>query len=340
MTVIVLTSGTSGTVPGDWSSTNTIEVWGGGAGGSSDNFTSTVSSGGGGGAYNIATNVTGLSGSIQIQIGAAGAGETGSAAATPGGSTWFNGTALATATVGAVGGSIATGSAAGGAGGLASACHPTTFAISGGTGGKGQAAGSGAGGGGAGGAAGIGGAGAVATTGTGNGGAGGQGANGTGGAGGLGGTSGVGGAGGANQLGGGGGGGAKGTSGASTGGAGGLPGGGGGGGSTDGSASLGGAGAGGQIVITYTPSGGGFTWSELTDPATRPAVQQTPQQPVGVASAAPYVVPPNIPAAWIPTTSFQNPSLKAQLQNAVAQPIAPVILSVLTRYGSGKDQID
>lgn len=259
MTSVTLLNGvTSWTVPSDWSATNTIETWGGGAGGSSDNFTSTVSSGGGGGAYISISNIATLTigNMINVTIGTGGAGETASAAAKVGGDTWFNGTTLAGSSVGAKGGSIATGSAAGGAGGLGTSCIPASGFLAratGGTGGKGQASGSGGGGGGGAGSSGAGGSGGVGLTGTGNGGAGGAGDAGSGGAGGAGGTVGVGGAGTANALGGGGGGGAKGTAGASTGGAGGLPGGAGGGGSTDGSASIGGAGANSQIIITYTP---------------------------------------------------------------------------------------
>jgi len=70
MPTIVLTSGTSWTVPADWNSAaNTIE--GIGAGGTAG----TLSSGGGGGAYARVSNVTLTPGaSIPIQIGTAGAG--------------------------------------------------------------------------------------------------------------------------------------------------------------------------------------------------------------------------------------------------------------------------
>lgn len=270
MTTIILTSGTSWTVPSDWNSaSNLIETWGGAAGGSSDNFTSTISSGGGGGAYisiqNLSLSVASI---IAYVIGIGGAGETGSVAAKPGGDTWFNGSTLALSSVGAKGGSIATGSTTGGVGGLATACIPASgfFArFNGGTGGKGNASGSGAGGGGSAGPDGAGLVGVAAASGTGNGGAGGAGDNGLGGAGGATGTAaGAGNAGAANNAGGGGGGGAKGQSAAATGGAGGLPGGAGGGGSTDGSASLGGLGAGGQIRITYTPASSGVALAGQT----------------------------------------------------------------------------
>lgn len=78
-TVVILTTGTSWTVPSDWSNTsNTIEVIGGGAGGSNGTTGDTSNGnlggrGGGGGAYASVTNLTLTpGGSIVIQIGQAG----------------------------------------------------------------------------------------------------------------------------------------------------------------------------------------------------------------------------------------------------------------------------
>jgi hypothetical protein len=269
MTVVVLTSGTTYAIPGDWSTTNRIETWGGGGGGSSNNFSS-GNGAGGGGAYSSVSGVTGLSGTVTIVIGAAGAGETASANAISGGATIFNGTVIGTCTVSANGGTHGpTSGTTGGPGGTTTGTVGTTKFV-GGAGGNGNAAGSGAGGGGAGGAAGNGTAGGVGVAGNSLGGTGGNGSNGSGGAGGAGGAAGTnnGTNGTANQLGGGGGGGGSGGTGATNGGnggAGGLPGGGGGGGGSNANnGTLGGAGAGGQIVITYTPAGG-FTWQQLTN---------------------------------------------------------------------------
>jgi hypothetical protein len=65
MTQIFIVSGTSWTVPGDWSNTNTIETIGGGGGGGTGS--SDAGSGGGGGAYSKITNLGGLSGSITVR---------------------------------------------------------------------------------------------------------------------------------------------------------------------------------------------------------------------------------------------------------------------------------
>src|SRR3990167_10202220 len=65
-TIVVLTSGTSYTIPSDWNSTsNTIEAIGGGAGGMQSGSSP---NGGGGGGYSKITNYSG-SGSKTIQIG-------------------------------------------------------------------------------------------------------------------------------------------------------------------------------------------------------------------------------------------------------------------------------
>src|ERR1700758_2613091 len=103
MTVIVLTSGTSWTVPGDFSATNTIETWGAGGGGQSHVFIADDDCGGGGGGYSAITNLGGLSGSIAITLGIGGVGETLTANAAAGTATFFNGASLATSSVGANG---------------------------------------------------------------------------------------------------------------------------------------------------------------------------------------------------------------------------------------------
>jgi hypothetical protein len=115
VTVIYLLSGTSWTVPADWSSINTIEVIGGGGAGTTPDAFAGGSSGGGGGGYAKSTNVAGLSGSIMVQIGAGGssAGSTGTA----GGDTWFNGASVGAATVSAQGGFPGNINNVGGAGG-------------------------------------------------------------------------------------------------------------------------------------------------------------------------------------------------------------------------------
>ncbi|MGA7867701.1 MAG: hypothetical protein WCA23_27600, partial [Stellaceae bacterium] len=97
MTQIFIVSGTSWTVPGDWSNTNTIETIGGGGGGATANRYNS-GTGGGGGGYSRVDNLTGLTGSIIIQVG------TGGPASTAGGDTWFNGNSLAASSVAAKGG--------------------------------------------------------------------------------------------------------------------------------------------------------------------------------------------------------------------------------------------
>jgi len=276
-TVVILTTGTSWTVPDDWTATNTIEVIGGGGGGQSN--AALGAAGGGGGAYSKISNITSLSGSITISIGAGGG------ATANGGDTYFNGSSCTGSSICAKGGLGAT-SATGALGGAAADGVGTTK-YSGGTGGDGQNTGdTGGGGGGAGGpngngaTGGAGGAGqnygggggggngngyigSAGTTSGGNGGnnynntgggAGGNaaaGGNGTDGGGGGGGDKTFAGGTGGNGIewtsaGSGGGGGGAGDNG--VGGNGGLYGAGGGGGST------GGSGAQGIIVITYTPA--------------------------------------------------------------------------------------
>lgn len=261
MTVIILTSGTSWTVPSDWTNTNQIETWGAGGGGG--NNPPQNSGGSGGGAYSSSSNLTGLSGSISIGIGAGGGnGTTGG----NGGGTWFNGSSVATGTVSSNGGTGVLNVAAGGAGGTTGGNGTTKFA--GGAGGTadGTSGDGGAGGGGAAGPAGAGVAGAANSGAAGgNGGAGDNGSGGAGGAGGASGASGHAGTANSNGAGGGGGGGHSGTPGA---GAGGLPGGGGGGVGTGPSSGNGGIGGGGQIRITYTPAaaGVGTQWNDSLGP--------------------------------------------------------------------------
>ena len=129
---VVLTSGTSWTVPADFTAVNNIYCIGGGGG-------STSTSGAGGGAFATIANVALTPGAaIPITIGVGGAG------AVAGGDTRFN-----TSQVVAKGGGAPPGGTPGGAGGAAAACIPTAGAFSGGNGGNrtnGWAAGGGAGG--------------------------------------------------------------------------------------------------------------------------------------------------------------------------------------------------
>ncbi len=265
MTTIILTSGTTWATPGDWNNANnSIECWGAGAGGSSANLDSTAGAGGGGGWAKVVNQTS--SGTKNIQIGAAGTGETGGAIATDGTDTWWS----SSATVNGVGGKKAIGTA-GGAGGSGNTGSSTA---NGGAGGNPGVAATGNGGGGA---AGPNGGGQIGGNGTASadfpGASGGTGNNGLGGAGGTGGTSAPtnGSAGGANADGGGGGGGGGDKSSppsGGNGGAGGLPGGGGGGG--DGfsvSNTSGGNGGGGQIRIIYTPATTtiGANWTTVPD---------------------------------------------------------------------------
>lgn len=249
-TTIVLTSGTTWTVPADFNATNnTVECWGGGGGGGGANGGSPGSGGGGGGgAYARITNFAPAGGSVSYSVGAAGTAglSVGPTAGGAGGNTFFHSTTTVLA-AGGLGGGNGTSQAGGGGGTSGSSVGTVKF--NGGNGGN-SAAGTAPGGGG--GAAGPDGVGSAGAAGSGpNAGAGGYGDAGKGGAGGIGGAIG-GGAGEAEEVGGGGGGGDGDTT-ANNGGAGGLPGGGGGGGSR-GVATPGGAGGGGQIRITYVPS--------------------------------------------------------------------------------------
>lgn len=144
--VVFITSGTTWTVPADWSDTNSIECIGGGAGGGT-NAGSDYGAGGGGGAYSKKNNLTGLNpgNTVSIQIGSGGT------ANTAGGDTWFNGGSLGASSCGAQGGQVPTvTNKIGGLGGSASSGVGDTK-YSGGNGGNagGGSETSGAGGGGA-----------------------------------------------------------------------------------------------------------------------------------------------------------------------------------------------
>jgi hypothetical protein len=147
--VIFLTAGTTSfTIPSDWTAVNKIEVIGGGAGGKTG--AAAASGGGGGGQYRVATNTAGLSGSIQVSIGASvGAGVGGN-------NTWWNGASFGAATLSAQGG-LTTATATGGLGGSTGAGGSGS---NGGPGGLGGATAlTGGGGGGAAGPGGVGGTG-------------------------------------------------------------------------------------------------------------------------------------------------------------------------------------
>jgi len=262
--VVILTSGTSWTVPSNWASgSNTIECIGGGSNGAGF-----AGIGGTGGTYSKITNLAlTAGGTVTYSVGASG-----------GGDTWFNGTSASVASVTAPGGGSATtaigsainsggagvnGSSGGGGGGGAGGPHGVGASggfISGSPNGGG-------GGGGGGGTAGSSGTGGNNYLGAGGGSAGGAaGTNGGGGGGGLS-FSSAGGAGGAGAewvtagSGGGGGGGGE----DETGGAGGNYGGGGGaGGNITGAF---GSGAAGVIVITYLISAAGAlqNWEPLSN---------------------------------------------------------------------------
>jgi hypothetical protein len=102
MATILLTSGTTWTVPSDWdSANNSIQCLGGGGGGGNKS-----GGGGGGSAYAKITNLTLTPGAtVLIAIGAAGAGSSvADVSGTDGGDTYFNGASLAASSVGAKGG--------------------------------------------------------------------------------------------------------------------------------------------------------------------------------------------------------------------------------------------
>ncbi len=134
-TQVILTTGTSWTVPSNWNSgNNTVEVIGGGGG-------ANTYQGGGGGAYAKISNLslTPLQ-SVTYQVGAGGVGANG-----PGGDTYFNSTGTATTTCGTTGGVAESVCAKGGTGqygGLASNSIGTvTYSGGNGPGGGGGAAG-------------------------------------------------------------------------------------------------------------------------------------------------------------------------------------------------------
>jgi hypothetical protein len=237
--VTVLTSGTSWTVPSDWSSSNNkIEVIGGGGGSGAGAGGNGCGGGGGGGAYAAVTNLTLTPGaSVAYSVGTGGTAGSIGGSGGAGGATYFNGTAgTGNNSVQAGGGGAGIFEGAGGAGGTV--VNGTGHA--GGGGGAGNGINDGPGGGGAGGPNGTGGTAPRNTSGlpTGGDGGGGSGGGGSGSGGGAGSlhSSGTGGAGGNNSAGVGGGG-------AST--AAGNPG------------TLGGGGGGGGTTSPYTGGAGG-----------------------------------------------------------------------------------
>ena len=90
---VFITSGTSFTVPSDFSSIVSIECIGGGGG----SFYGTGSGGSGGGAYSKTTAITGLTANTAYTV-QVGAGGTGGTTATSGGDTWFSNTGVAPTT--------------------------------------------------------------------------------------------------------------------------------------------------------------------------------------------------------------------------------------------------
>lgn len=248
MTVVILTSGTSFTIPADWTNVNTIETTGAGGGTDGSDASGLGGDGAGGGGYSAISNFSSTAGSnITIAIGTGGTAASNGVGGTGGDTSWNSATVVGSS-CGAKGGGGAGVSGTGGQGGQSSSGVGTTKFSGGNGGSNGLSNAAGAGGGSAAGPAGAG-LNGNNVPGGGNGGAGAVGDNGSGGTAGTAGTFGAlnGGAGGANSNGGGsGGGGANNTNG----GAGGLPGGGAGGGGATGA---GAAGAGGQIRITYTP---------------------------------------------------------------------------------------
>jgi hypothetical protein len=252
---VVLTSGTSWTVPADWNNAiNTIQVIGGGGGGGSSNGIG--DGGGGGGAYSKSVNVALTPGAaVTIRVGAGASDGDGGAA----GDTYLcnstsncasiSGSAVQVGAKGGVSG-LANNGGAGGAASSGVATGTGAVKTSGGAGGS-QVNGTQAGGGGGGGAGGpnANGGGGTSTGGS----AGEPGGAGDGGAGGAGGAAPAGWGGTGTEIGGGvgSGGGAAGGNASGGGGGGGAYGGGGGG---AGRVNAGGAGAQGVIVITYTPS--------------------------------------------------------------------------------------
>jgi hypothetical protein len=126
VTQIYIISGTSWTVPSDWSNTNTIETIGGGGGGQTANVNFS-GSGGGGGGYSKTSDLAGLSGTVTIQVGSGGA------AGTTGGDTWFNGATLGGSSVAAKGGQGAVNGSGGGGGAAGSGVNGVYTGGAGGT---------------------------------------------------------------------------------------------------------------------------------------------------------------------------------------------------------------
>ena len=150
--VIFLTAnpGTNQTwiVPSDWSTSNTVECFGGGSGGINGISITDGGGGGAGGAYALSENLTTIvaGGNVTYQCGVGGA------VATAGGNTWFNSSSFPFSgqACGAQGGGIGT-TTTGGAGGQGSSCYtigPGAKANSGGNGGSSTTGNVGGGGGG------------------------------------------------------------------------------------------------------------------------------------------------------------------------------------------------
>ena len=266
----VFTSGTSLTIPDDWTNTNTIEVIGGGGGAGGSGTANRGGSGGGAGAYTKIVDTTSLSPSqtANYAIGAAGAGTSGNTyPAGSGGDTFLcnstSGCSSITDTnviIGAKGGQGAQAHTTAGTGGAASSGVPSSgtglVRTNGGNGGAGSTSANsdGGGGGGAGGQDAAGGNGGTGTGGAGNGG---QNGGGTGGS--AGNPAGAGGNGtNINGTVGSGGGGGGGNANNASGGNGGNYGGAGGGARGSGT---GGSGIVGLIVITYVPEPAGVSFT-------------------------------------------------------------------------------
>ncbi|MFA4880865.1 MAG: hypothetical protein WC650_04565, partial [Candidatus Doudnabacteria bacterium] len=159
------------TIPSDWTDTNKIEVIGGGGAGGLQ--AADASAGGGGGAYSTVSNLTGLTGNIDLSVGVGGT-PSATQSVTNGGDTWFGNTTCTTAQVCAGGGVGALDESPAGTGGVAAQGMADTGYNGGAGGTSGTAADDGGGGGGgAGGPGGVGGNGGAASN---NGGAGGGGA--------------------------------------------------------------------------------------------------------------------------------------------------------------------
>jgi hypothetical protein len=139
---VILTSGTSWTVPGDFNAANnTVELWGGGGGGAPGTTNANGGGGGGGGGYRYQKNFDpGASTTVAYAIGGGGA-----ASAAGGNTTWNAGAVSATAGSGASVAASGPGGSAGSGG---------TGGLAGGAGGTGRSGTGNSGGGGGGGAAG------------------------------------------------------------------------------------------------------------------------------------------------------------------------------------------